>query len=820
MIITLSRLGGSWLIVLTALFLSGCTDETVSTGVEGTYSATIVRTEHGVPHISARDWGSLGFGEAYAAAEDHLCNMAWALLQAQGQSATHFGAGHENDNIARDIVVKALQIPAAGKRALAQQPPDIRSWIEGYTAGYNQYLADHSANQAGAWCAGEPWVTPVQADAFMAQYVMLVHSLPRVAKAVIGARLPGSKRVASAAIATSERAPEPSDSSLLLPDLAGLQLDGLGSNAWALAAKRSENGRGLLLANPHYPWYGIARFWEKHLTIPGVMDAYGAGLIGTPGVAIGFNANVGWSHTVSDSKRTVLYQLALNPDNPQQYQWQDNWRDLKAVEVTVDVKTKNGLTPRSHVVWFSHHGPLIAVPGLSQDPYAVFAVRDANADNIHTLAQWQAMAMAADMDAFIDAHRVHNAMPWVNTIAASADGRAVYLDNSTVGALSAETVSAWQARLEQMPPLKQLYLAKGLVVLDGSKERDEWRTTNAPIPFTEPFERRPLIESDHYVFNANDSYWLSDPAAPVSGYSPLYGATGSPRSVRTRMNIALLNPDSGYGYAGIDGKFSMTEVQAALFTNDSLTAALLVDELVSACQSARVRVLGEATIDIGESCEILAKWDRQFNLESRGAVLFREWLTRYDYTQTYLAPGLFAEPFDVANPAITPRGLENSELALDRLAEAQVLLREVGIALDSPLSTQQKVHRDDRVIAVHGGNRFEGVANLQVTGRHETPLFTADPRPIGDSATLTKSGYNITHGSSFIVTLGFDNDGPVAQALLSYSQSGNASSDYFADQTELYANKRWRDIRFHQRDIEAAAVSTVHVSGPRQVVGN
>ena len=64
--------------------------------------------------------------------------------------------------------------------------------------------------------------------------------------------------------------------------LTDMKLRDMGSNAWAIASERSENGKGLLLANPHYPWYGIARFWEKHLTIPGVYDAYGAGLIGAP----------------------------------------------------------------------------------------------------------------------------------------------------------------------------------------------------------------------------------------------------------------------------------------------------------------------------------------------------------------------------------------------------------------------------------------------------------------------------------------------------------------------------------------------------------
>ena len=79
-----------------------------------------------------------------------------------------------------------------------------------------------------------------------------------------------------------------------LASLNAIRLEGMGSNAWAFGTKSTENGKGSLLANPHYPWYGTNRFWEKHLTIPGELDVYGANLVGTAGVAVGFNNAIGW----------------------------------------------------------------------------------------------------------------------------------------------------------------------------------------------------------------------------------------------------------------------------------------------------------------------------------------------------------------------------------------------------------------------------------------------------------------------------------------------------------------------------------------------
>ena len=455
---------------------------------------------------------------------------------------------------------------------------------------------------------------------------------------------------------------------------------------------------------------------------------------------------------------------------------------------------------------------MIALPGLTDDPFTAFAVRDANEENLHTFAQWQAMGRAKSMDEFIEAHRTYNAMPWVNTIAASADGRAVYIDNSNVGALGEQAILNWHNTLKAVPKLQYLYLSQGLVILDGTQQSNEWLETSSPVPKTEPFERRPLIESDQYVFNANDSYWLSDPDKPAAALSPLYGPTMTPRSVRTRMNIALLRPDSPYGHAGEDGKFSRGEIQTALFSNESLTADMLLPELLAACDATPQRTVENTTVNLNKACNVLAVWDRRFNSESRGAVLFREWITQYPADETSLGSSLFQQPFNPMEAATTPTGLANTELALDRLARAVLLLEEEDIGLNTALGNLQIGHRSERQYPVHGGNRHEGIANLQMSttvGNNptDTPIFTGSNEFTGNSNSLSKSGYNVVHGSSFIMTLGWNDTGPEADAILSYSQSGDPESPHFDDQTQLYAEKTWRPVRFTPSDIENHAVS-------------
>jgi acyl-homoserine-lactone acylase len=752
------------------------------------YEVTIRRGSYGVAHIEAGDYGSLGYGEGYAAAEDHVCNIGYGLLQARGELAKYLGAGAGDANLHFDALHRALDVRAQARAAHARQSAELKSWIAGYAAGYNRYLREHEGSRNDSWCSGAQWLVTAAPEDFMARMVLVAQTLPRMSTAIVATQPPAP-----------ESAGRSIDEQALLASLDQAALAGHGSNAWALGRDMTENGRGLLLANPHYPWYGGSRFWEKHLTIPGELDVYGAQLLGSPGVAIGFNERVGWTHTVSASQRLVLYRLQLLPEDPMRYRYGDETRRIEARQVSVPVRNEDGeLQTVERSVYFSHYGPLLTLPGASWDGQYAYAVRDANTGNDLLLAQWLAMGKAQSMDAFIDAHRRYNAMPWVNTMATSADGRAVYLDNTSTGNLSEGAQQRWRAGLDEDRLAAGLYRQRGMVLLDGSDPGNEWlQDEAATIPGTTPFSRRPFLERSDYIFNANDSYWLTSPRQPLSGYSILYGPTETARSLRTRMNVQLL--ENRYGDAGDDGRFSIREVQRALFANRGLAAELLRPALVEACV-----VEGNGDAKLAAACEVLAGYDGSLNLDSPGAVLFREWLTRYDYAQTMSDGELFAVPFDSSRPVATPMSLADRERALNELKAAIGILEAAGLALDATLADAQFAYRGGKAIPVHGGNSHEGVANLQMSGDpSDSPVAGVAPEKIGDSRYLTDAGYPVVHGSSFILTLAFEDDGPAAEAILSYSQSGNPNAGHFADQTTLYADKRWRPVAFEPEAVAA-----------------
>jgi acyl-homoserine-lactone acylase len=64
------------------------------------------------------------------------------------------------------------------------------------------------------------------------------------------------------------------------------------------------------------------------------------------------------------------------------------------------------------------------------------------------------------------------------------------------------------------------------------------------------------------------------------------------------------------------------------------------------------------------------------------------------------------------------------------------------------------------------------------------------------------------------MALQYTDKGPQARAFLTYSQSDDPASPYYADQTRLFSDKQWRTILFAEDDILAdPALSLERVNG-------
>jgi acyl-homoserine-lactone acylase len=752
------------------------------------YSAEIRRASHGIPHITAKDMGSLGFGEGYAFAQDHLCSLADQVVKVRGERARFFGPGVNDRLLNSDIAFRALGIYEQARSMLQSMPKEQREMIEGYVAGYNQYLSEVGANGVAGWCRGKEWVSPITSEDLLAYSQSIVVTSVNFSDMIATATPPKNETSRAAQVS--------------FPDFEQA------SNGWAIGSERSKSKRGMLLANPHYPWVGSNRFWEKHLIIPGKLDVYGVGLLGIPGVAIGFNRAVAWTHTVSAGKRFTLYTLDLAPGNPTRYLYDGKEREMTSQVISLAVRQSNGVVKQvERRVFFSHYGPILNLPGFGWTTKRAVAIRDANANNVLSQAQWLAMNRARSLEEFKQAHAKYNAMPWVNTIAASADGRAWYADTSATPNLKPAALAAWLKRKES-DPLTRLAWERGLVLLDGGDSLFEWADDPTTRPGVIPYSRMPQLERRDFVFNANDSFWLANPLQLLTGFSPLQGAEGTPRSLRTRMNVLLLNDISLDGAVGKGGNFTLDELAAAALSNRSLSAELARSELVKRCQATPSVSLDGQAVDLRQACKILAAWDGRYEVNSVGAVLWREFITQYEPAALQTDGVLFQRAFDPADPVGTPNTLvpdkPGEPQSLLKLARATQLLAQAGIALDTPLGKAQYSDRNGRRIPIHGGGAYEGIANAVDYAPNSTTL---EPGPayerVKGSRSLMKDGYPINRGSSFVMALEYTAQGPRAQAFLTYSQSGEPASPLYYDQTELFSAKKWRRILYLEAEIKA-----------------
>ena len=383
----------------------------------------------------------------------------------------------------------------------------------------------------------------------------------------------------------------------------------LGSNAYGVGSDGTRDGRSVVLGNPHFPWQGSERWYELHLTVPGKLDAIGAGLQGVPAVNIGFNRHVAWSHTVSTARRFTPYELELKSGDPRSYLV--DGKSVKMKRRTVSVRTPSGT--QRHTFYETRWGPVFDFPlaGLVWDTTNAYALADVNADNFRLTNQWFEYDKAKSVGDLRRASAKVQGNPWVNVIAADSAGRAYYADDSVVPNVDA----ALQKRCSTSAKAP-LLLSAGVILLDGSKKSCAWGNDKDAVAkgILGP-KALPRATRRDYVENSNDSYWLPSARFRLSGFPRIIGPEGTQRLLRTRLGLVQaeqrLAGTDGLGPAG----FTIDTMKAVFNANRNLSAELASNAVVQAC-------VASGAADLAEACAVLAAWDgrARHRLARRGAV--------------------------------------------------------------------------------------------------------------------------------------------------------------------------------------------------------
>jgi len=356
------------------------------TGSSAEFQTEIRWTAFGIPHVKANDWAGMGYGFAYATANDAVCVIARDVMTVNGDLSMH--QGPKNGNLQSDVFHRGLLTDDVLATFTSAQSTKALEFFRGYTAGYNRYLRDH-VDDLPASCAGYPWVRPITADdlARLTVGVGIRYGLGWFQKDIANATPPNAAQPGKPLAALDDF-----DATLGSDDRYDFEV-GIGSNAIALGSDVTQSGRGVLFGNPHYPWKGSSRFHLIHTTIPGELDVMGVSLMTTYQVAIGFNKDIAWSHTVSTALRFTLYELQLNPENPMEYEYDGEYRPITPVNVDV-----GSAEIAAQTIYLTHYGPIVMSKALPWTKQVAYAIRDANVSNTRNIATYDALNVAESVD--------------------------------------------------------------------------------------------------------------------------------------------------------------------------------------------------------------------------------------------------------------------------------------------------------------------------------------------------------------------------------------------------------------------------------------
>lgn len=782
------------LATLSALLLCACGSSSPPAG-NGTqpgtvrYDVVVKRDSFGVPHLTAADYGSIGYGYGYVQAQDNLCVIAEDMITTEGRRARYFGRngsytihanGNTSNNVDSDFFWLHVATPERIQALADAASPEAAAATRGYAAGYSRYVREIKAGMHPGRhqsCRDAEWLEEIdEMDMYRRYFRLAVLASSSVFVTEIGSAQPP----AGGQQQSTSKVDRPSfPVSRELP---------IGSNMYALSAGATAGGESMLFGNPHFPWQGTERLYQAHMTIPGELDIMGAALYAVPAALIGFNRHFAWSHTVSTAYRFTFYELKLAPGDPTSYVFDGQTIPMEASTYTIEVLEDDGtITTETRTLYKSRFGPMLTltvggVPILPWTTSNAFTLRDANAENTRLINQFFEWNRARSLDEFIALHASVLGVPWVNTVATGPGGRAYYGDVTVVPNVPDSKVQACpssvSAALAQLVP--------GLPALDGSRSDCDWDTDpDAPAPGIFGPSNLPTLIRDDWVHNCNDSYWLTNPAEPITGYAAIIGDEETERSLRTRLCIrhVLERLDGSDGLPGA-GFATLEQLQDIVLSSAVLTERLARQAVLSdICPLGTIPNSSGVPTDVSGACAVLAAWDGTNNLDSVGGHIWREFWRRADDT----SGPLWLTPFSVADPVNTPRDLNTANPDIARaLADAVTRLNQLGIAMDTPMRELQVSAVHDP-IPIFGGEGFEG--SFTIAGR----------------ANLSNDGiYPVVRGNSYIQTVTWNPDGsPRAEGFVTYSQSTDPASPHFQDMTEAYSAKQWIVWRFTEEQINA-----------------
>ena len=504
---------------------------------------TIYRDTWGVPHIYASSDFDLVFGMGHAQAEDRIEQLMINFRWATGRMAEVMGA----DYFEHDVQQRMWKHEKVAKENFANLNPNMQKMLKYFVAGINQFLNDHPEKKPDFAIDIQPWHPIALGRAFIWGWPL---------GQAIDDYNHGVNKV----------------------------YDPKGSNQWAVSGKRTKSGSPILLIDPHLSWHQDGHWFEVRLHGDKIHSC-GMCVPGTPFVSLGHNRNLAWAATTGGPDCGDCYEEILNPDNPQQYLYNGEWKTLKVDTVFINVKTKNGQETRERIIERTNHGPV-----YKKKNKIAYVLALPYENEFLLIEQMLAMNLAQNVDEFKSALAMQQFMPQ-NIMIADNSGDIYYQRTGMV-------------------PIRDSSF-------DWTKPVPGWKTDTDWKGMHDTGDLVQLLNPDQgFMQNCNISPGTMLPNSPMvlSKYpSYIYNDRTDRANSRGIRAVELLNADSDINFK---------EAQAIAVDCKIPQLEKLQNVLKNAFENF------PQFVDIKKQVQQIANWDGELKKESKEAFLFADWFNR------------------------------------------------------------------------------------------------------------------------------------------------------------------------------------------------
>lgn len=445
----------------------------------------IVRDAHGVPHVFASTDRGAMYGAGYATAQDRLFQMCFYRLAIQGRQAEFLGdVGEASANtIEQDKEMRYSGYYRHSRSVFANLDSVTRGLLQAFADGVNAWIDEPSMVPHPLFTthaiAIEPW-TPADSIAvwiwtgrkFQSRpfgKAELLHDFEDLVaqfglEEAIATMSPNPIHDDPAALVQlADVSPEWVEAVMQYAKEHGYSDGGLGywghdtakfSHAFVVDGELSGTGAAILISDPQIKVTMPSHWHEIHVK-GATFEARGLALVGHPGLLIGFNADVAWGVTALGADLADLFELAIDPADPDRYLLDGVSLPMTIVPETILVK---GGAPVAIEYRETEWGPVVTplVDDVqAQEQFAMLAIpiAEASRDTTQGLYAMMRASSATEFGAALEGYR----FPSVNVVFGDAAGDIGYWARAAIPLRSSSS------------PLG------GMIAQDGSSLEYDWQ---------------------------------------------------------------------------------------------------------------------------------------------------------------------------------------------------------------------------------------------------------------------------------------------------------------------------------------------------------